>query len=167
MSSEHVIVGNGSNEILELCAKAFINSDKNAIASRHSFAVYKLITQSLGSYLKEVPTIDWSHDLQNFPKYVDKDTSIIFIANPNNPTGTYNNHDQVVNLLNNVSEDILVVLDCAYYEYVDKEDYVRTNELLNEFNNLIITKSFSKAHGLASLRGVSYTHLTLPTTAYV
>ena len=152
VSSEHVIVGNGSNEILELCAKAFINSHKNAIASRHSFAVYKLITQSLGTKLREVPTIDWSHDLENFPKYVDKDTSIIFIANPNNPTGTYNNHDQVVNLLKNVGEDILVVLDCAYYEYVEKEDYVRTNELLNEFDNLIITKSFSKAHGLASLR---------------
>lgn len=152
VSSEHIIVGNGSNEILELCAKAFINSDKNVIASKHSFAVYKLITQSLGSTLREVPTINWSHDLENFPSYIDKNTRIIFIANPNNPTGTYNNHDQVVTLLKNVSEDILVVLDCAYFEYVKKEDYVKTNELLNDFNNLIITKSFSKAHGLASLR---------------
>ena len=81
-----------------------------------------------------------------------ENTSVIFIANPNNPTGTYNTHEEVHALLQKIPSSVLVVLDCAYFEYVTKEDYVNPQSLLEEFDNLLITKSFSKIHGLASIR---------------
>ena len=152
LSSKNIILGNGSNEILELAARAFLNPESSAVASSHAFAVYKIVTQSSGARLIEVPTIDWGHNLQEFPASISDDTKVIFIANPNNPTGTYNSHQEVHRLLKNTPPSILVVLDCAYFEYVDKNDYVDPLVLLNEFDNLIVTKSFSKIQGLASMR---------------
>ena len=149
---DNIIIGNGSNEILELAARAFLNSNTSSIASKHAFAVYKIVTQSSGASLIEVPTCNWTHDLKSFENYIESDTRVIFIANPNNPTGTYNNHEEVHSLLKKVPSSVLVVLDCAYFEYVTKDDYVRPLELLNEFDNLLITKTFSKIHGLASIR---------------
>ena len=149
---DNIIIGNGSNEILELAARAFLNSNTSSIASKHAFAVYKIVTQSSGASLIEVPTCNWTNDLKSFENYIESDTRIIFIANPNNPTGTYNNHEEVHSLLKKVPSSVLVVLDCAYFEYVTKDDYVRPLELLNEFDNLLITKTFSKIHGLASIR---------------
>jgi histidinol-phosphate aminotransferase len=152
VSVNNIIIGNGSNEILELAARAFLNPSTSSIASKHAFAVYKIVTQSAGATLIEVPTLNWSHDLNSFPNYLEQSTKVIFIANPNNPTGTYNSHDQVHTLLEKVPASVLVVLDCAYFEYVTKADYVKPIDLLKEFENLIITKSFSKIHGLASIR---------------
>ena len=152
VSTNNIIIGNGSNEILELVARAFLNSNTSAIASKHAFAVYKIVTQSSGASLIEVPTTNWSHDLNSFSDHLEQDTRVIFIANPNNPTGTYNNHDEVYSLLKKVPSSVLVVLDCAYFEYVTKEDYIIPLDLLNEFDNLLITKTFSKIHGLASIR---------------
>ena len=149
---DNVIIGNGSNEILELVARALLNSDTSAIASKHAFAVYKIVTQSAGALLIEVPTSNWDHDLNSFSDHLEQDTRVIFIANPNNPTGTYNSHEEVYSLLKKVPSSVLVVLDCAYFEYVTKEDYVKPLDLLNEFDNLLITKTFSKIHGLASIR---------------
>ena len=149
---ENIIIGNGSNEILELAARAFLNPDASSIASKHAFAVYKIVTQSSGASLIEVPTCNWGHDLKSFDDYLENNTRVIFIANPNNPTGTYNSHEEVYSLLKKVPSSVLVVLDCAYFEYVTKEDYVKPIDLLNEFDNLLITKSFSKIHGLASIR---------------
>ena len=152
VSFDNIILGNGSNEILELAARAFLNPNTSSIASKHAFAVYKIVTQSSGASLIEVPTYNWSHDLKSFKDYLEPSTRVIFIANPNNPTGTYNNHEEVYSLLKEVPSSILVVLDCAYFEYVTKDDYVKPLDLLNEFKNLLITKSFSKIHGLASIR---------------
>ena len=149
---DNIIIGNGSNEILELAARAFLNSNTSAIASKHAFAVYKIVTQSAGASLIEVPTSNWEHDLNSFSNHLEQDTRVIFIANPNNPTGTYNSHEEVYSLLKKVPSSVLVVLDCAYFEYVTKEDYVKPIDLLNEFENLLITKTFSKIHGLASIR---------------
>ncbi len=148
----NIIIGNGSNEILELVARAFLNPNTTSVASKHAFAVYKIVTQSAGASLIEVPTYNWGHDLKSFHEYVDSSTRVIFIANPNNPTGTYNSHEEVQSLLEKVPSSVLVVLDCAYFEYVTKEDYVKPIDLLNRFDNLLITKSFSKIHGLASIR---------------
>lgn len=152
LKMENIILGNGSNEVLELVARAFLNPDSSAVASCHAFAVYKIVTQSSGAKLIEVPTKDWGHDLQAFHKHVHSETKIIFIANPNNPTGTYNTHQEVYELLAKIPSSILVVLDCAYFEYVEKSDYVDPLSLLADFDNLIVTKSFSKIHGLASAR---------------
>ena len=152
VSSDNIILGNGSNEILELAARAFLNPDSSSIASKHAFAVYKIVTQSIGASLIEVPALKWGHDLNSFPEYLEKGTKVIFIANPNNPTGTYNTHEEVHLLLKKIPSSVLVVLDCAYFEYVLKEDYVKPINLLEEFDNLLITKTFSKIHGLASIR---------------
>ena len=124
LSSENIILGNGSNEILELAARAFLNPGSSAVASAHAFVVYKIVTQSSGARLIEVPTLNWGHNLVEFPEHVRDDTKVIFIANPNNPTGTYNSHQEVHSLLKNIPSSILVVLDCAYFEYVKKSDYV-------------------------------------------
>ena len=162
VSFDNIIIGNGSNEILELDARAFLNPSTSAIASKHAFAVYKIVTQSSGASLIEVPSCNWGHDLKSFEDHLDISTRVIFIANPNNPTGTYNNHEEVYSLLKKVPSSVLVVLDCAYFEYVTKDDYVKPIDLLNEFDNLLITKTFSKIHGLASIRigyGIANTSL--------
>ena len=137
---------------MELAARAFLNPKTSSVASKHAFAVYKIVTQSAGASLIEVPTCNWVHDLKSFENYFESSTRVIFIANPNNPTGTYNSHEEVHSLLKKVPSSVLVVLDCAYFEYVTKEDYVKPLDLLNEFDNLLITKTFSKIHGLASIR---------------
>ena len=90
VSVNNIIIGNGSNEILELASRAFLNSNTSSIASKHAFAVYKIVTQSAGASLIEIPTSNWSHDLKAFENYIEQRTKVIFIANPNNPTGTYN-----------------------------------------------------------------------------
>ena len=149
---DNIIIGNGSNEILELAARAFLSPNTSAIASKHAFAVYKIVTKSSGASLTEVPSCNWGHDLKSFDDHLDSGTRVIFIANPNNPTGTYNTHEEVHSLLKKVPSSVLVVLDCAYFEYVTKDDYVRPIDLLNKFDNLLITKTFSKIHGLASIR---------------
>ncbi|MEC7911500.1 MAG: histidinol-phosphate transaminase [Pseudomonadota bacterium] len=149
---ENIILGNGSNEILELVARAFLNPQTSSMVSCHAFAIYKIVSQATGAKLIEVPTEKWGHQLKKFPTYLEENTTVIFIANPNNPTGTYNSHDEVYKLLRDIPSSVLVVLDCAYFEYVTKNDYVDPLALLKEFQNLVVTKTFSKIQGLASIR---------------
>jgi histidinol-phosphate aminotransferase len=120
--------------------------------SKHAFAVYKIVTQSNGSKIIEVPTIDWRHALNDFSNYIEDSTRVCFVANPNNPTGTYNSHDEFKSMMDSIPSSILVILDLAYFEYVTEQDYVRVNELLEKYSNLLVTKTFSKIQGLASLR---------------
>lgn len=152
LDPENIIIGNGSNEVLELAARAFLNKDSSALMSKHAFAVYKIVTQSSGSKIIEVPTNNWKHALNEFPKYLEDSTRVCFIANPNNPTGTYNTHQEFMSLMNSIPASVLVILDLAYFEYVTEKDYIKINELLDKYNNLLITKTFSKIQGLASLR---------------
>ena len=152
VGTENIIVGNGSNEILELAARAFLNKDVSAVMSKHAFAVYKIVTKACGSEIIEVPAKDWKHDLDEFPSVTKENTRVCFIANPNNPTGTYNSHSEFKSLMEKISPSILVILDLAYFEYVKADDYIKINELLDKYQNLLITKTFSKIQGLASLR---------------
>ena len=152
VSTNQVVIGNGSNEILELAARAFLNKDTSALMSKHAFAVYKIISQACGSRIIEVPMIDWKHDLKSFKDHMNDDTRIVFVANPNNPTGTFNSHKEFTDMMLNIPSSTLVVLDLAYFEYVEAKDYIKINELLDEFDNILITKTFSKIQGLASLR---------------
>jgi len=152
LDPENIIIGNGSNEVLELAARAFLNKDSSALMSKHAFAVYKIVTQSSGSKIIEVPTNNWKHALNEFPRYLEDSTRVCFIANPNNPTGTYNTHQEFMSLMNSIPASVLVILDLAYFEYVTEKDYIKINELLDKYNNLLITKTFSKIQGLASLR---------------
>ncbi len=148
---EMISLGNGSNELLELIARVFVckNTDE-VIFSQYAFVVYPLVTQALGATAKVAPAKDYSHDLNAMLELINDNTKLIFIANPNNPTGTLVSDDEIYNFLIKIPSDIPVVLDQAYFEYLNVSDEVV--DWLNEFDNLIITRTFSKAYGLAGLR---------------
>lgn len=149
---DKIVLGNGSNEVLELLGQTFLSPQVETIFSAHAFAVYKLISQARGSFYHEIPTLNWRHDLESFLKKINDKTRLIFIANPNNPTGTYSSHDEIIKFLRKVPAHVMVVIDLAYYEYVTVKDYIRPIEIIKNFPNVVITKSFSKIYGLSNLR---------------
>ena len=146
-----ISLGNGSNELLELIARVFVcKSTDEVIFSQYAFAVYPLVTQALGATAKIAPAQEFGHNLDAMLEIIGNETKLIFIANPNNPTGTLLTDDEIYNFLSKVPTRIPVVLDQAYYEYLDTRD--QAMDWLNVFDNLIITRTFSKAYGLAGLR---------------
>ena len=148
---EQISLGNGSNELLELIARVFVSeSSDEVIFSEYAFVVYPLVTQALGATAQVSPAKNFGHDLNAMLRLISSNTKLIFIANPNNPTGTLLSNEEIYSFLNQVPEHIPVVLDQAYFEYIDKEDHAIS--WLKEFDNLIITRTFSKAYGLAGLR---------------
>ncbi|BCG64164.1 MAG: histidinol-phosphate aminotransferase [Methyloprofundus sp.] len=152
LSSEQITLGNGSNEILELLARAFLTTASEVIFSQHAFAVYPIVTQSVGAVAKVIPAVDYGHDLPAMLAAITDNTRLIFIANPNNPTGTYLTEQQLVEFLAALPEHVICVLDEAYFEYVAEVDYPSSVAWLAKYPNLIITRTFSKAYGLAGLR---------------
>lgn len=147
-----ITLGNGSNDILELIARAYLTSNDSVVYSEHAFVVYPLVTQAVGAKHIVTPAKNWGHDLEAMQAAICEDTRLVFIANPNNPTGTWLKSAELKQFLDNVPEEILVVIDEAYAEYVEEDDYPNCIEWLSEYPNLIITRTFSKAYGLASLR---------------
>ena len=147
-----ITLGNGSNDVLDLVTRVSVQSGFEAIVSEHSFVVYRLATTCAGGTLVTVPAKDYGTDLQGMAAAVNDNTRIIFIANPNNPTGTWVKHDELVEFLDVVPERVWVVVDEAYFEYVDEPDYPDGVALLDRYPNLIVTRTFSKIHGLASVR---------------
>ncbi|MGA7594662.1 MAG: histidinol-phosphate transaminase [Gallionella sp.] len=148
-----IVLGNGSNDMLELAARAFLTVGDKAVYSDHAFAVYPLATQSVGATGISVPAIDFGHDLKAILKAaVDQQAKLIFIANPNNPTGTFLSGDALLEFLQALPAGKLVVLDEAYNEYLPQENRYDSVAWLAEFPNLIISRTFSKAYGLAGLR---------------
>ncbi|HSI24118.1 MAG TPA: histidinol-phosphate transaminase [Methylotenera sp.] len=147
-----IVFGNGSNDILELAARAFLHAGCEAIYSQHAFAVYPLVTQAVGATGVVVPAKNYAHDLDGFLKAVTSNTKLIFIANPNNPTGTLLEKNTLKAFINAVPKHVLVVLDEAYDEYLSADDKSEAISWLAEFDNLIISRTFSKAYGLAGLR---------------
>ena len=152
VASEQITLGNGSNEILELLARTFLTPEHEVIFSQHAFAVYPIVTQSVGAIAKVIPAVDYGHDLTAMLAAITDKTRLIFIANPNNPTGTYLTADALNSFLAAVPEQCVCVLDEAYYEYVAEADYPDSVAWLEQYPNLIITRTFSKAYGLAGLR---------------
>jgi histidinol-phosphate aminotransferase len=154
-----VTLGNGSNDVLELVARVFLGPGLESIVSEHSFVVYPLVTKSLGAELIVIPAIDFGQDLNATRAAISDRTRVIFIANPNNPTGTWVDKQSLLSFLDAVPEEVLVVLDEAYAEYVAEPDYPNGLELVDDYSNLIVTRTFSKAYGLAGLRmGYSVSH---------
>ena len=154
-----VTVGNGSNDVLELVARVFLGPGLESIVSEHSFVVYPLVTKSLGAELIVIPAIDFGQDLNATRAAISERTRVIFIANPNNPTGTWVDKQSLLSFLDAVPEEVLVVLDEAYAEYVAEPEYPNGLELVDDYPNLIVTRTFSKAYGLAGLRmGYSVSH---------
>jgi len=149
---DNIILGNGSNDVIEMVARAFLNSNDNVVFSEYAFIVYKLVVKSLGIKFKEIKCLKYGHDIQNLIKNIDKKTKIIFIANPNNPTGTYFPNKKLFSLLKSVPENCLILLDQAYEEYLPKSEIIPLKKWLSSFKNIIVTRTFSKAYGLAAFR---------------
>lgn len=157
-------LGNGSNDILEFLARAFVASGDEVIFSEHAFAVYPIVTQAVGGQAVIVPAKNFGNDLDAIANAVTDKTRLIFIANPNNPTGTYLTETALRKFIQQIPERVLLVLDEAYYEYaidpaLKAEGYASVISWINDYPNLIVTRTFSKAYGLAGLRmgyGVSH-----------
>ncbi|HZE59843.1 MAG TPA: histidinol-phosphate transaminase [Burkholderiales bacterium] len=147
-----IVLGNGSNDVLELVALAFLGPGRAAVMSQHAFAVYPLATQARGARSIVVPAANYAHDLEAMVRVVDDETYVIWVANPNNPTGTFARPDEVEAFLRRAPERVLVVLDEAYNEYLAPELRIDSVKWLRRHPNLIITRTFSKAYGLAGLR---------------
>jgi histidinol-phosphate aminotransferase len=147
-----VTLGNGSNDILDLVARAYLAPGLNAVFSQYAFAVYPISTQAVGAQGKVVPAKEYGHDLEAMLAAIDENTRVVFIANPNNPTGTWFGPDALERFLARVPQNVLVVLDEAYIEYAEGDELPDGLQYLARYDNLLVSRTFSKAYGLASLR---------------
>ncbi len=152
LTADQLTLGNGSNDVLELIARAFLNPGDEVVFSEYAFAVYPIVTQACSATAVVTPARDYGHNLQAMAEAITERTRLLFIANPNNPTGTALMRDELVAFLDAVPERVIVVLDEAYTEYVQLADFPDGLELLPHYPNLIVTRTFSKAWGLAGLR---------------
>ena len=147
-----VTVGNGSNDVLDMVARAFLWAGRESLFSQYAFAVYPISSMAAGATLKIAPARDYGHDLDAMRALLGDATGVIWIANPNNPTGTLLGAEALRAFIAAVPEHVIVVVDEAYFEYVHAEDYPDTSRWLGDFPNLVVTRTFSKAYGLAALR---------------
>ncbi len=161
VSTDAIVLGNGSNDVLDLATRAFLTSADEAIYSQHAFAVYPLAVQAIGARGIEIPAHEYGHDLDAFMRAVNRKTRIVFIANPNNPTGTMIPAPSLEAFIAAVPRDVLVVLDEAYNEYLPHEVRTDTIPWLRRYPNLVITRTMSKVYGLAGLR-VGYSFASPP-----
>jgi len=152
VAMDGIVLGNGSNDVLELAARSFLAPGLSAVYSQHAFAVYPLTVQAVGAQGIAVPAQDYGHDLDAMARAVRADTRIVFVANPNNPTGTYVPGPALESFIAGLSQDVLVVLDEAYNEYLRPEHRYDSIAWLKKYPNLLITRTFSKVYGLAGLR---------------
>lgn len=149
---EHIVLGNGSNDVLDLVARVFLAPGTSAVFSQHAFAVYPLASRSAGAELIAVPAHEFGHDLAAMRAAIRPDTRVVWIANPNNPTGTFLPGPALLAFLRSVPGDVAVVIDEAYDDYLPPADRADSPSWLAEFPNLIVTRTFSKIYGLAGLR---------------
>ena len=152
VDAAQVTLGNGSNDILDLVARAWLEPGLNAVFSQYAFAVYPIATQAVGAEGRAVPARDYGHDLDAMLAAIDANTRVVFLANPNNPTGTWFDAQALERFLCAVPESVLVVLDEAYIEYAEGADLPDGLDYLGRFANLLVSRTFSKAYGLAALR---------------
>ena len=152
IAANQLTVGNGSENILEIIVKSYLGRHDEAIISEYAFLTIPLLISSHGGRIVQVPAKNYGHDLRGMAEAVTDQTRILFIVNPNNPTGTYVSEFELKELLEAIPPQILVVLDEAYYEYIENSDYPDTIKLLQQYPNLIITRTFSKIYGLAAVR---------------
>lgn len=160
VAHSQIVLGNGSNDLLELAARAFLTVGDKSVYSDHAFAVYPLATQAVGAIGISVPALNYGHDLEAMRKAaIEYKAKLVFVANPNNPTGTFLQADDLLAFLRALPAEILVVLDEAYNEYLPEACRYDSVSWLAEFPNLIVSRTFSKAYGLAGLRvGYAFGH---------
>lgn len=154
-----ITLGNGSNDLLELFAHTFAGEKDEIIYSQYAFIVYPLVTKAINAVAREIPAKNWGHDLDGFLQAINDKTKLIYIANPNNPTGNFLTETEIDAFLAKVPSTILVVLDEAYTEFTKADERVDSFGLARKYPNLIISRSLSKAYGLAGLRiGYAVSH---------
>lgn len=159
VDSSCITLGNGSNDVLDMVARVFLGPGRESLFSEYAFAVYPISSQAVGATLVAAPARDYGHDLEAMRERVGPNTRVVWIANPNNPTGTWLAHDALYAFLNDLPCQTILVLDEAYTEYVDQPDYPDGSQWLERFPNLVVTRTFSKVYGLASLRlGYALSH---------
>ena len=147
-----ITLGNGSNDVLDMIARVFLGPGRESLFSQHAFAVYPISSQAVGAELKIATAKEYGHDLNAIAELISDRTGVIWIANPNNPTGNWLGSTELRSFIESVPPETIVVMDEAYIEYVNEPDYPDTSNWLQDFPNLIVTRTFSKAYGLASLR---------------
>jgi len=154
LSVEQITIGNGSNDILELLTRAFVSPENEVVFSQHAFAVYPIVTQAVGAKAVVVPAKNWGNDLKAILAAINNKTRLVFVANPNNPTGTCVAKNELKDFIKAVPDHVIVVIDEAYFEYAQDifPDYESAEHYLAQSANLIVTRTFSKAYGLAGLR---------------
>ncbi|QLB12617.1 histidinol-phosphate aminotransferase [Bisgaardia hudsonensis] len=159
LDMSQITLGNGSNDLLELFAHTFASEQDEIIYSQYAFIVYPLVTKAINAIAREVPAKNWGHNLSGFLKVINQKTKLIYIANPNNPTGNFLSQSEIEHFLFQVPEHIIVVLDEAYTEFTAPEERINSFALAKQYPNLIICRTFSKAYGLAGLRiGYAVSH---------
>lgn len=152
IAENSITLGNGSNDVLDLLGRTFIRSGDEVIYSEYSFLVYALVTQAMEAKAVVTPAKNYGHDLEAMAAAITERTRMIFVANPNNPTGTWLGGTELCAFLDKVPSHVIVVLDEAYTEYVGLDDFPDGLSLLAEYSNLVVTRTFSKAYGLAAMR---------------
>ena len=152
IDADRIVCGAGSDEIFQLLARAYLQPGDEILQSQHGFLVYRLVAQQSGAKTISAPEKDLTTDVDAMLERVTPRTKIVFVANPNNPTGTYVPHSEIKRLHAGLPENVLLVLDGAYAEYVQKHDYDSGMDLARDMNNVLVTQTFSKIHGLAALR---------------
>ncbi|MGE6629538.1 histidinol-phosphate transaminase [Bacillus sp. NPDC077027] len=153
VNEKQVIFGNGSDEIVQIISRAFLDMHSNTVVPSPSFPQYKHNAVIENTEVREVPLLEsGAHDLQAMLEAIDEKTKVIWVCNPNNPTGNHLSEKEIVSFLDAVPAHVLVVLDEAYFEYVRAEDFPNSLELLKTYKNVIVLRTFSKAYGLAALR---------------
>ena len=149
---DQVTVGNGSNDVLDMIARAFLGPGRESVFSEHAFAVYPIATQAVGATARIAPAVDFGHELDAMAELVGPETRVVWIANPNNPTGTWLPAAPLRRFIAALPETCICVLDEAYVDYVEEPDYPNGVDWLADFPNLVVTRTFAKVHGLAALR---------------
>ncbi|MCL4176751.1 MAG: histidinol-phosphate transaminase [Verrucomicrobia bacterium] len=152
LTPAHIILGNGSNEILELIGHAWLQPGTDAVVSQYCFAVYPIVTHLFGANLITVPAVQYGHDLPALKRAITPATRVVFVANPNNPTGTLNPPGAVADFLNGFPDDVVLVMDEAYLEFLDEPADLLPEIRNGQRRNLILARTFSKIYGLAGLR---------------
>lgn len=153
LETDQLIVGNGSDEVLSLAAAVLIEPGLNAVSLRQTFSQYRYAVRLFGGEMREASIDnDGLFDLDAMRDLVDGKTRLVYLCNPNNPTGTWHRHETIKSFIEKLPEEVLVVMDEAYAEYADHPDFPRSSELLSEFPNLLVTRTFSKIYGLAGFR---------------
>jgi len=149
---ENLILGSGTDEIIEIIGKTFLDPVDEIVVSKHAFIRYEMAGELMGCQIKRVPMKNFTHDLEAMKKAITERTKIVFVANPNNPTGTYVTEEEVEKFMDGLTEEIMVVFDEAYREYVTRKDYPKTLPYIKRGKTVIVLRTFSKIYGLAGLR---------------